>query len=119
MIPRPAEWTNFMAADRAFFASQGGDANIGGRMPALFREAGLDVVDVTPNLNVCRPGSPVWRWITDYFLGSVLDRLAEFPPFSPDQAVRFRAHWLAAERTTTALMIAPTVVDTIGRKKRR
>lgn len=117
MVPRPEEWTNFMAADRAFFASQGGDANIGGRLPSLLMEAKLEVVSVTPTLKICRPGTPVWRWITDYFFG-VLDRIAEFPPFSPEQAARFRKHWLAAQGRKTSLMIAPTVVDVVGRKPR-
>ncbi len=115
MVPRPPEWTSFMAGDRAFFASQGGDANIGGRLPMLYEEAGLEVVEVRPTLQYCRPGSPTWRWITEYFMG-VLDRIAEFPPFTPEQAVRFREHWLAAGKRKTTLMIAPTVVDVVGRK---
>ena len=117
MVPRPVEWTNFMAADRAFFASEGGDANIGGRLPSLYEDAKLEVVSVTPTVRVCTPGSPVWRWITDYFFG-VLDRIAEFPPFSPEEASRFRAHWIAAQRKKTSLMIAPTVVDVVGRRPR-
>lgn len=115
MIPRPPEWTSFMAADRAFFASQGGDANVGGRLPALFEQAGLRLVEVKPTLQYCSPGSPAWRWISDYFMG-VLDRLAEFPPFTPAEALKFRKHWLAAETRASSVMIAPTVVDVTGRK---
>ena len=35
MVPRPPEWTRLILADLAFFASQGGDASIGGRLPHM------------------------------------------------------------------------------------
>ena len=45
-IPEPPHWENFLAADLAFFASQGGNANIGARLPGLYERAGLELVDV-------------------------------------------------------------------------
>jgi len=45
LVPRPPEWRRFMEADMAFFASQGGDASIGSRLPAIFRRAGLALAD--------------------------------------------------------------------------
>src|SRR5262249_18969036 len=45
MVPEPPQWGDFLEADLAFFASQGGDANIGARLPALYDRAGLEVVD--------------------------------------------------------------------------
>src|SRR5580765_1056671 len=44
MVPEPPEWNHFLEADLAFFASQGGDANIGARLPSLYESAGLNVV---------------------------------------------------------------------------
>ena len=43
MIPPPSTWERFLAADRAFFESQGGDASIGARLPALYKQAGLEL----------------------------------------------------------------------------
>ncbi len=68
MVPEPPEWNDFLKADLAFFASQGGDANIGARLPALYQKAGLDVIDVTPTTKVGRPGSREWDWMSTYFL---------------------------------------------------
>jgi len=118
LIPRPAEWPDFAAADRAFFASQGGDASIGGRLPALYRRVGLTVVETVPTIKIGRPGSPVWRWMSAYFLG-VMDRYATLEPFDKTQAARLRKQWLAAARDKNALLIAPTVLDVVGRKKPR
>jgi SAM-dependent methyltransferase len=116
LLPLPADWPDFMAADRAFFATQGGDINIGARLPALFRKVGLTVTEVTPTIKTGGPGSPVWNWLSTYFLG-IMDRYARLPPFSPRQALRVVRDWRAAARHSTSIMISPTVLDVIGRKR--
>ncbi len=115
LVPRPPEWADFLAADRAFFASQGGNVSVGGCLPELYRKAGLEIVEIVPTIKVGGPGSPVWRWLSAYFLG-VMDRYAGFPPFTRAQATRLRRRWLAAARDRTSLMIAPAVLDVVGRK---
>ncbi len=78
LIPRPREWADLLAADRAFFASQGGDASIGGELPELYRQVGLQVVEIHPTLKTGGAASPVWNWLSTYFLG-LMDRYASFP----------------------------------------
>ena len=116
-VPEPPHWENFLKADLAFFASQGGDANIGARLPDLYERVGLDVIDVTPTLKYGRAGSPVWNWVSSYFMG-VMPQLAKFPPFGAAQAERLRRDWMAAGRRRTSWLIAPTLVDVVGRKPR-
>lgn len=118
LVPRPIEWPHFIAADRAFFASQGGDVSLGGRLPDLYRDAGLDVVDISTEIKIGRPGSAVWTWLTTYFMG-VMDRYARCPPFSRAQAASVRAQWMRSARQRTSLLIAPAVLDVVGRKPRR
>jgi SAM-dependent methyltransferase len=115
MVPRPLDWANFSAADHAFFALQGGDVSIGGKLPAMFTACGLTVASVHPTLQVGAPGSDVWQWLSDYFLG-VLDRYAELRPFDDVQAKRLRRQWLQNAKKPGSLLIAPTVLDVIGRK---
>ena len=115
LIPRPPEWTNFMAAERAFFASQGADTSVGGWLPEMYRRSGLKLVEATPTIKIARPGDAAWRWMSDYFFG-VMDRYARFPPFSRAQAARLRRRWLAAARQPTSFMMSPTVLDVVGRK---
>ena len=117
LVPRPQEWTDFLAADYAFFASQGGDGSIGGRLPELYRRVGLGVEETVATIKTGHPGSPVWNWLSNYFLG-LMDRYADFPPFTRRQAARLRKHWLLASREKTSLMIAPAVLDVVGRKPR-
>jgi SAM-dependent methyltransferase len=117
LVPCPPEWRNFLTADLEFLASQGGDGNIGSRLPTIFTACGLDTIEVTPHVKTGHPGSPTWRWLTNYYLG-VIDRYAAFPPFSPDQAARLRRHWLRVAGDRTSAIIAPAVFDLVGRKPR-
>jgi SAM-dependent methyltransferase len=112
-VPEPPHWENFLQADLAFFASQGGDANIGARLPSLYERLGLDMIDVTPTIKSGPAGSPVWNWITAYFMG-VMPQLAAFRPFDAAQASRLRRDWRAAGRRPTSLLIAPALIDVVG-----
>jgi SAM-dependent methyltransferase len=116
MIPTPAEWPAFMAADAAFFSTNGGDVSIASALPAFFEKAGLDLVDITPTIRTGHPGSPVWAWLSSYFLG-VMDHMASFRPFDHEQARRLRRHWLASSRKKTSLLIGPALIDVVGRRR--
>jgi len=115
LIPRPPEWFTFILADRAFFASQGGDVSIGSRLPDLYSDAGLTLTDIEVTIKTGRPKSPVWNWLTTYFMG-VMDRYAGFPPFTPVQAVHLRRYWMKASKSSTSRLIAPALLDVVGRK---
>jgi SAM-dependent methyltransferase len=115
MIPTPDTWERFLAADRAFFATQGGHASIAGHLPSLLTRAGLQTVDVTPTIRSGHPGSPVWTWLSTYFL-DILDRLVGLGGFTAADARSLRRHWLAAGRQPSSLLIGPAVIDVVGRK---
>ncbi|MCM2278468.1 MAG: class I SAM-dependent methyltransferase [Oligoflexia bacterium] len=117
MLPPAPHWQDFLEADRAFFASQGGNASIGASLPVLLQSRGLKLVELTPHVKTGHPGSATWSWLSDYFLG-VLDRYARYSPFSPAKARALRRRWLAAASDRTSLLIGPTVLDVVARKKR-
>ncbi|HVE87411.1 MAG TPA: methyltransferase domain-containing protein, partial [Myxococcales bacterium] len=118
LVPRPPHWAEFLVADRALFASQGGDASIGDRLPLMFRRAGLQVTAIEPEIKAGHPGSGTWNWVTRYFF-SVMGQLQRFKPFSPAKAARLRRAWTAAGRDPSSLLIAPAVLSVVGRKPRR
>jgi len=115
MIPCPPEWAAFMAADAAFFATQGGDASIAGRLPQMFQGAGLDLIDITPTIKTGHPGSAVWNWLSSYFLG-VMDQLGRHRPLTPATATSLARQWIANGRKPTSLLIGPALIDIVGRK---
>ena len=113
MIPTPPEWERFLAADRAFFQSQGGSASIAGQLHSLFRHARLEVTDTMPTIKSGHPGSPVWTWLTTYFLG-IMHRLVGLGGFTAADARRLRRHWIRASEDPTSLLIAPALIDVVG-----
>lgn len=117
MIPLPAAWERFLAADRAFFQTQGGDASIGARLPALYKGAGLEVVDITPTVKSGHPGSPVWHWLSAYFLGGVIDRLVGLAGFTAVDARSLKREWVAASKESASLVMGPALIDVVGRKR--
>jgi SAM-dependent methyltransferase len=119
MIPPPEAWERFLAADRAFFETQGGHASIGARLPSLFAQAGLDVVDITPTVRSGRPGSPVWNWLSAYFLGGVIDRFVGLAGFTAADARALKRDWIAASKEPASLLMGPALIDVVGRKPRR
>ena len=110
MVPRPADWRHFIDADRSFFATQGGDASIGSKLPALYAKAGLTIVETTPTIKAGRTGSDVWTWLTGYFR-SVIDRYAAISPMTPSRARRLQKEWEGAEGSESSLLIAPMVLE--------
>lgn len=115
IYPRLPSWPLLIQADKAWFASQGGDLNVAGRLPTLLRRVGLVPEPVVTHTKVGGPRSDVWRWAEAYFIG-YLDKIAKFPPFTKARAERFRREWLAAKRNRDALFISPMMLDVVGRK---
>jgi SAM-dependent methyltransferase len=115
LIPRPDDWRRLIEAERAMYDASGADVNIGTQLPLMFRQAGLRSTAVVPTIMIGGRRSEVWRWLSDYYLG-ILDRYARQPPMDVSAARRLRRAWLEAERDRSALMIAPAVVDVVGRK---
>jgi SAM-dependent methyltransferase len=117
MIPPSAAWERFLAADRAFFESQGGDASIAARLPAFFTRAGLEVTDITATVKSGHPGSPVWNWLSAYFLGGVIDRLVGLAGFSGADARQLTRDWIAASTQPASLLMGPALIDVVGRRR--
>ena len=117
LVPRPDDWDDFITADRAFFASQGGNVSIGVRLPAMMEAAGLRVTGIEQTTKDGHPGSPTWNWVTNYVL-SVLPRLDHSPSLTRAKAARLTRQWLGAGRNPSSLLIAPCVLDVVGRKPR-
>lgn len=117
LYPVPKDWPALMAVDKAFFATQGGDANIGGRLPAMYKKIGLTPESANATLKTGFPGSATWIWAAWYFL-DMMPRLGKLKPFSPAAARRTAAAWRAAGRRPESLFVAPAVIDAVARKPR-
>ena len=116
LVPRARDWEAFLEADRLFFASEGGDVSVGGQLPQLFRGAGLQLEGVEVTVKSGHPGSPVWDWLSTYFL-DIMPRYTTYPPFGKAEARRLVRHWRKAGTDPTSLLIGPALLDVVGRKQ--
>lgn len=126
VVPKPTDWDDFITADRALFASQGGNVSIGVHLPAMMTAAGLRVTGIEQTTKDGHPGSPTWNWVTNYMV-SVAERLVaadrkvrrSTASFSRARAARLKREWLAAGENPASLLIAPCVLDITARKPAR
>jgi SAM-dependent methyltransferase len=93
----------------------GGDLDIGGHLPRLFAEAGLEVRQVKPIVRVARPGSALWRW-PDLFFRGYVPRLVEMGLLSRADAQAFESDWSARARDPQAFFTTPPIYAVIGVK---
>lgn len=102
---------------RALYRSRGGDAFIAGRLPGWMRAAGLELVDLTPNVLCGGPDSPAFRWAGAFFPHYSAMLVAQ-GFMQADERERFLAEWSAAEKNPDAMFFSPMVVDLAARKPR-
>jgi SAM-dependent methyltransferase len=116
LVPRSPDWEAFLEADRLFFASEGGDVSVGGWLPALYLNAGLELESMEVTIKSGHPGSPVWDWLSTYFLG-IMPRYTGRPPFGTEEARRLVRHWRSAATQPTSILVGPALLDIVGRKR--
>jgi SAM-dependent methyltransferase len=98
------------------FADAGGSLDVGGQLPALFRAAGLDVLQIEPLTQIGRVGSPCWRWVAD-FQDSYLPTLVREGYLTAAEVSDYRSAWQEQERNPDAFIYSPPVLGVIGRKR--
>ena len=84
----------------------------------MMESAGLRVTGIEQTTKDGHPRSPTWNWVTNY-MTSVLPRLEHSPAFTRAKGARLKRQWLAAGQNPASLLIAPCVLDVVGRKPRR
>ncbi len=102
---------------RALYKSRGGDAFVAGSLPGWMRAAGLELVDMTPNVQCGGPDSPAFRWAGAFF-PHYSSMLVDGGFITAEERNSFLAEWSAAEKNPDAMFFSPMVVDLAARKPR-
>lgn len=112
--PRAESFDRLYEAVHDLIHRFGGDPDIGGRIPDLVRDAGLETIDLLPYWRIGRPGSSLWQWL-DAVNRNHANLVAE-GLLSPTQLEEYERQW--AERSTdpAAFFTAPPVLATLAKK---
>lgn len=98
----------------SMIAGVGGDADIGGRVPALLVDAGFEIEALLPIWRVGGPDSPEWAWLEGTH--SNHQNLVEAGLVSEDELEAYFREWEAAAMNPAAVFTAPPLLATIARK---
>lgn len=104
-------------ATRRFFTDSGGDPWVAGRLPRLFADAGLEVIDCHPNVICGGPDSDAFRWVGE-FLPPFTEVYRDNGLMTPDEYAAFQRDWAARSGDPAALFFSPIVLDYAARKAR-
>jgi hypothetical protein len=89
---------------------------VAGRARRIFRAAGLETVEVVPNVMCGAPGSAAFRWAGSFFphfSGVMVERGV----LTAQERELFLREWGERERDPDALFFSPFVVDAAARKR--
>jgi SAM-dependent methyltransferase len=116
LFPQGGVWDTMPDIVRAYYRSGGGDAYVTGRVPALFRKHGLELVDFTPTCLAGGPSSGVMEWAHRFF-STHIPLMVEKGLLSSAQAEALIGDWNVHRQNPDALFFSPLVVDVAGRRR--
>jgi len=90
-------------------ADAGGDLDVGGKLPALLVRHGFAVDSLVPVWRAARPGSPVWRWVTQ-FQGTYFPGLVDQGRLTREELDAFRAEWAEREAEGNSIFFSPPML---------
>lgn len=113
LFPHGGAWDTMPDIVRAYYRSGGGDAYVTGKIPALFRDHGLGLVDFTPTCLAGGPTSGVMEWAHRFF-SLHIPLMVDKGIITSNQADSLIADWNAHRQNPEALFFSPLVVDVAG-----
>jgi SAM-dependent methyltransferase len=112
--PKAESFDRLYDAAHALIREAGGDADLGGRIPELARNAGLDTFDLLPFWRVGRPGSPLWEWAEAVNRNHA--NLVSEGLLTAEQLVEYERDWATRSADPAAVFTAPPVLVTLARR---
>ena len=116
MLPRCPELNEFVAAVMASWRADGGEPDIGLRLPEWLTDLGFEITSTRSLVHVVPPDDPIWEWPAA-FVHAGTQRLAALGALTADRAEEIRRACDAAARRPGVRLITPAVLEVIARKR--
>ena len=117
LLSPPSEpWQRFITIVAEAWRGQGGDTEIGLRLPTLLDKHGLTPTHIAPLHRVARPGSQLWTWPT-VFIEVYGPRLVDEGRLSRAEFELLMADWKAHTADPSAFFVSPPMADIIAVKR--
>jgi SAM-dependent methyltransferase len=115
-VPHVASFEAFVTEVMASWREAGGEPDIATTLLPTLATAGFEIVDTTPIMLATHPTDFAWHWPRSFIL-SHPKRLVESGRVTVDWATQVQQDFIAFERSPTALILTPTVLQIIARKR--
>ncbi|MFQ5748672.1 MAG: methyltransferase domain-containing protein [Planctomycetota bacterium] len=115
LFPESRGFQAAIRATRKLYLQSGGDPWIGARLPALFREAGLDLVQYDAHARTGGPGQPVFEWASNFF-PDIVEKFTGQGLMSPEERDLFHEDWQARRSDPDSRFFSPIIVVAVGRR---
>ncbi len=102
-------------AVRQSFIDNGGDLDIGGKLPSMLAQRGFVVEAIMPFCEIARPGGPFWRWFLE-FKESFFPKLAGGGYMNKTELAAFEAALHARANDEGAFFFPPPMLGVVARK---
>ena len=109
LSPAAPEFSAFVDEVMASWREHGGEPDIGLALPRWLVEAGLEVRELRPLVEVARPDDFVWQW-PNAFVEVGLQRLVDLGRMTPARTEEVRRAFRESQATPGAFLITPTVI---------
>lgn len=115
LFPESDGFRAVVRATRAMYARAGGDTWVAARTPRIFREAGLEPLETTPNVLCGGPDTDVFRW-AGLFFPHFSEAMEKAGLLTRAERASFLEDWRAREQDPDSMFFSPIVVDAAARK---
>lgn len=117
LFPRGGAFDRMANVVREYYRRGGGDPYITGKLPAVFRTLGLELVDFFPNCLAGGPESGIMEWAHRFFTAHMAP-MVEKGILTRDEGEAILADWHVHRANQDALFFSPIVVDVAARLDR-
>ncbi len=116
IYPRGGAFERMPQAVRSYWRLEGGDPYVAARLPKMFKNRGVKLIDFTPIIRCGNPDSPVYEWAHSFFQVHT-QVMADHGVISQELADEMLRDWLEHRNDTDSIFFSPIVVDVAGRSE--
>lgn len=97
------------------FEDSGGDLDVGGKLPGMMQDAGLEIIHLEPVIDTVRPGSAIWQWVRA-FQKVYLPQLVEKGYLSAADLAANDRDWQLRGEDPAGFFLSPPMLGVVARK---
>ncbi|RPI18398.1 MAG: methyltransferase domain-containing protein [Ignavibacteriae bacterium] len=117
LYPRGGAFDNIPDAVRKYYNSTGGDPYITTKIPGMFKENGIKLIDFNPHILAGNPSSRVYEWANKFF-STHIQHMADKGIVDQKTADEMLTDWIEHRESEDSIFFSPIVVDVAGKKVR-